>query len=66
MKRERPSILQLAGLGLLSALCLAVGLTAGWFVDQAFGTLPLFLLIGLILGVGGAALATRSEIKRFF
>lgn len=64
--KERPGILQFAGLGLLNALCLAAGLVAGWFVDQAFGTLPLFLFIGLIVGVAGGVLATRSEIKRFF
>ena len=64
--RERPGILQFAGLGLLNALCLAAGLIAGWFVDQAFGTLPLFLFIGLIVGVAGGVIATRSEIKRFF
>ena len=64
--KERPGILQFAGLGLLNALCLAAGLTAGWFVDQAFGTLPLFLFVGLVVGVAGGVLATRSEIKRFF
>jgi len=56
----------LAGLGLLNALCLGAGLTGGWFVDQALGTLPLFLFIGLALGIATGVYATRSEIKRYF
>ena len=66
MGKERPSILQFAGLGMFNALCLGIGLVGGWFADRALGTLPLFLFIGMILGIAGGVLATRSEIKRFF
>ena len=55
-----------AGLGLMNALCLGAGLTGGWFADRALGTLPLFLLVGLVAGVVVGALATRSELKRYF
>lgn len=65
-EKERPGILQFAGLGLMNAVCLAAGLAGGWFADQAAGTLPLFMFLGLILGIGGGALMTRSELKRFF
>lgn len=58
--------MQFAGLGLMNALCLASGLVGGWYLDQALGTLPLFLFLGLALGVGAGVLATRAEIKRFF
>ena len=58
--------MQFAGLGLMNAMCLAAGLLGGWFVDQFLGTLPLFLFVGLILGVASGAFLTRSEIKRFF
>jgi Putative F0F1-ATPase subunit Ca2+/Mg2+ transporter len=64
--KERPTILQFAGIGMLNALCLGIGLIGGYFVDQALGTLPLFLFIGMILGIAGGVMATRSEIKRFF
>lgn len=58
--------MEFAGLGMLNALCLGGGLAGGWFVDQALGTLPLFLFIGLLVGIGAGVAATRSEIKRFF
>jgi Putative F0F1-ATPase subunit Ca2+/Mg2+ transporter len=64
--KERPGITQFWGLGMLNALCLGAGMVAGWFVDQALGTLPLFLFIGMVLGIAVGVLATRSEIKRFF
>jgi hypothetical protein len=64
--KERPGIMQFAGIGLLNAICITGGLVGGWFADQALGTLPLFLFIGLISGIAAGVLATRSEIKRFF
>ncbi len=58
--------MQFAGLGMMNALCLGAGLAGGWFADQALGTLPLFLFIGLVLGVALGVVATRAEWKRFF
>ncbi|HEX6395200.1 MAG TPA: hypothetical protein VFZ97_17335 [Acidimicrobiales bacterium] len=55
-----------AGLGLMNALCVGAGLVGGWFADKAAGTLPLFLMIGLVAGVLVGVLATRSEFKRYF
>jgi F0F1-type ATP synthase assembly protein I len=66
MEKPRPSIMAFAGLGLLNALCLGGGLAIGWFVDQALGTLPLFLFIGLIGGIVMGVVATRAELKRYF
>ncbi len=65
MDKQRPGILQFAGIGLFNAICLGGGLTAGWFVDRALGTLPLFLFVGLILGIVCGVLGTRSEIKKY-
>jgi F0F1-type ATP synthase assembly protein I len=66
VERQRPGIMEFAGLGMLNALCLGSGLVGGWFADQAFGTLPLFLFIGLILGITAGVYATRSQVKKFF
>ena len=66
VERQRPGIMEFAGLGMLNALCLGSGLVGGWLADQALGTLPLFLFIGLILGIAAGVYATRSQIKKFF
>lgn len=65
MDKQRPGILQFAGLGLMNAICIGAGLTGGWLVDRALGTLPLFLFVGLILGILCGVLVTRSEIKKY-
>lgn len=57
--------MEFAGLGLLLAICLLVGLALGWLVDSALHTLPLFMLLGLVLGVTGGAMATRAQLKRW-
>ncbi len=54
-----------AGLGLLNALCLLIGMGLGWFADDTMGTLPLFMFVGLILGIGAGVFATRAELRRF-
>jgi F0F1-type ATP synthase assembly protein I len=38
----------------------------GWLIDQALNTLPLFLFLGLIVGIAMGVLATRAELKRYF
>lgn len=58
--------MQFAGLGLMNALCWLGGMAAGWFLDQALGTLPVFLFIGLVLGIAIGVWASRTELKRFF
>jgi len=66
VEKQRPGVLAFAGLGLMNAICLGAGLAGGWFVDQALGTLPLFLFLGLAAGIAVGVVATRSELKRFF
>jgi F0F1-type ATP synthase assembly protein I len=58
--------MEFAGLGLMNAICWVGGLAAGWFIDQALGTLPIFLFAGLVAGIGIGVLASRAEWKRFF
>lgn len=66
MDKRQPGVLAFAGLGMLNAFCLALGLGVGWLIDRALDTLPLFLFLGLIAGVGMGVLATRAELKRYF
>ena len=65
MDKQRPGIMAFAGLGVLNALCLGAGMTLGWLADQALGTLPLFLLVGLVAGIALGVVATRSELKKY-
>lgn len=58
--------MEFAGLGLMNAMCLGLGLLGGWLVDRALGTLPLFMFIGLVLGIAAGVVATRASWKRFF
>jgi F0F1-type ATP synthase assembly protein I len=64
--KRQPGVLAFAGLGMLNAFCLGVGLGVGWLIDRALHTLPLFLFLGLIAGVAMGVLATRAELKRYF
>jgi ATP synthase protein I len=37
----------------------------GYWVDQQLGTLPIFVVIGLLLGFGAGGLAVARLIRRF-
>jgi hypothetical protein len=60
-----PGPMAYAGIGMLGALCLGAGGALGWFVDSALGTMPLFLLVGLVAGAGAGALGARAELRRY-
>jgi F0F1-type ATP synthase assembly protein I len=54
-----------AGIGMLNAICLLLGGFLGWLADRELGTLPLFMLIGLLAGAALGVVATRSELRRY-
>jgi len=60
-----PGPMAFAGIGMMNAVCLLGGGAVGWLVDRAIGTLPLFLMIGLVAGAAVGALATRAELRRY-
>ncbi|MGH8607294.1 MAG: AtpZ/AtpI family protein [Gammaproteobacteria bacterium] len=51
--------------GLATATCLVAGLGLGWLVDLALDTLPVFLLVGLGLGIVATCLYVFYQIKSF-
>ena len=53
------------GLGTSAAGCVAVGLLVGILVDGQAHTSPLFLVIGLVLGLVGAVATVVSLVRRF-
>jgi hypothetical protein len=56
---------ELLGLGFGAAVTIAVGIGLGWLVDSLVGTFPLFLFIGLALGVVGAVSFAVVEFRKF-
>lgn len=65
--RGRSDVSRLLTIGIVLALCLVAGLAAGWVVDAAVGTAPVFLLVGLLLGIVAAGCYTvvqfRNQLK---
>ncbi|MBN9620541.1 MAG: AtpZ/AtpI family protein [Actinobacteria bacterium] len=55
----------LLGLGIVIAAQLVAGLGLGWLVDDLAGTSPIFLLIGLLLGLAGAVSYTVVKFREY-
>jgi F0F1-type ATP synthase assembly protein I len=65
MDDRQPGIMVFAGLGMMNALCLGLGLFLGWLVDRGLGTMPLFLFLGLAAGIACGVIATRAELRKY-
>ncbi len=52
-------------MGLSAAACVGVGLGLGLLVDGAAGTAPVFLLVGLALGLAAAAFSVIKQIRTY-
>jgi ATP synthase protein I len=52
-------------IGLILLVTVLAGVLGGYWVDQQLGTLPVFLLVGLLIGLAGGALAMYRLISRF-
>lgn len=63
-ERSGADLSTLLTLGIVSALCLVVGLGLGWLLDTAVGTSPVFLLVGLLLGIVAACCYTVAEFRK--
>ncbi len=64
-KASKTSPARLAGMGVVFMLFLGVLSVAGYFLDQALGTLPLFVFLGLGLGFAGGLYYLYLELKKF-
>jgi F0F1-type ATP synthase assembly protein I len=46
--------------GSINVVCVLLGMAAGWGLDQAAGTTPLLIIVGLAFGIlGGVAVTVR-------
>lgn len=54
----------LLGMGAAAALILVLGLVIGFFADKGLDTTPLFIMIGLALGIVGASRYVYVEFRK--
>jgi F0F1-type ATP synthase assembly protein I len=50
--RDVPPVFRLVGLGWYVAICIVFGIVGGLLLDNELGTRPLFIMVGLFLGLG--------------
>lgn len=55
---------RLLGIGTVFVVILAVCVAIGWFVDGRLHTTPLFVLVGVALGIFLGVVTTVAEIRR--
>ena len=57
--------LGLVTIGTVNATCWLAGIFLGWLCDRHFGTTPVFILVGLVIGSVTGALSTYKEVRRY-
>jgi F0F1-type ATP synthase assembly protein I len=65
MGKSSPNLLTLLGLGVTNAVCLGIGLAAGWAIDDLLDTTPIFIFVGIVVGVALGVAATWAEMRKF-
>lgn len=60
-----PDLSTLLGLGVATAAFLVVGLGLGWLADELLDSLPVFVFVGLALGIAGASAYVYAQFKKF-
>jgi hypothetical protein len=63
--KPAPSLVNLLGLGVKTALCVAAGIGVGYWLDKTLRTGLLLTFIGLAIGLAGAVALVYLEIKSF-
>ena len=61
----RETALALAGIGMLNAVAAVGGCALGWLVDSQLDTTPVFILIGLAVGLALGILATWRRVSDY-
>ena len=66
---DQPSLWQtalgLAGIGMTNAVAVLLGMGAGWFLDGRFGTSPVLVLVGMVVGIAAGVAITRSDVRAY-
>lgn len=65
MAGRAPRAGQLIGMGSSIVGFVVLGLVLGWWADNALDTTPVFILIGLALGVLGAIVSSVMQFRTY-
>lgn len=60
-----PNPFVLLGIGSLNAVCWLTGFLLGWLADDQLNTAPVFVVLGLVAGVGLGAVASYQQVRRY-
>ena len=63
--KSLPNAAAFLGMGLSAAVCVGLGLALGLWLDSVVHSAPLFLLLGLALGVALAAVSVVKQIRSY-
>jgi F0F1-type ATP synthase assembly protein I len=63
--RPAPGLVDLLQIGAVCGIIIGLGVFAGYLVDRAAGTPPLFTFVGLAVGIVGAATGSYRVIRPF-
>jgi len=63
--REAPGWSTLLGIGTVSAATFVAGMALGWWLDGLLHTTPVFVLVGIALGIAGGVCYTVVQIRPF-
>jgi F0F1-type ATP synthase assembly protein I len=62
---DLPGVAAFATMGITIAVTVGVGVLLGIWADNAWGSAPLWLVIGLVLGTVAAVVSVKQQIRRF-
>ncbi len=62
---DLPGVAAFATMGTTIAICEAVGVVAGLWADRSWGTAPVGLVIGIVLGTAVAVLSVVKQVRRY-
>jgi F0F1-type ATP synthase assembly protein I len=63
--REELGWSALLGMGAATAAVLVVGGAVGWLIDSLLSTSPIFLLVGVAVGIIGACSYTIAQFRKY-
>jgi F0F1-type ATP synthase assembly protein I len=61
----RPSVASLIGIGSTVVILVVGGVGLGWWLDSVLHTVPVFVFIGLAIGMASAWIFAYAKLRKF-